>query len=91
MGLFDISKPRITKDEMSDARSVLYSKGFNDQDINEVKKIFRGDMTESRDIDNGIDAGELAAGIKWLKDNPSSHKLPPSKIAILEQVLKKKI
>jgi len=91
MGFFDAHKPRITKDEMSEARSVLYSKGFNDRDINEINKIFRGDMHESRDIDAGIDAKELEAGIKWLKDNPSSHKLPASKIAILEQVLKKKI
>ncbi len=92
MGLLDLfgsSKKSVSDNEFSDVRSRLYGKGFSDTQINDVKKIFRGDMAES--TESGIDTAEIKKGIEWMKKNMGSHSLSAEKIGILEKELNEEL
>ncbi len=89
--LFGGNKPKVSKDEFKDACSSLSSKGFSERELDEVKKIFRPDLEEELETERGIDKVELDNAIKWMKEHTADHCIPPSKISILEQVLRKRI
>ncbi|MBU1091359.1 hypothetical protein KKA27_00625 [Patescibacteria group bacterium] len=91
MGLFSSYKRNISRIEFSEACSVLYSTGFSETNVNDVHKVFRGDLDESLDSEKGIDAGEIERGIKWLGENKSKHSLSSGQIETLESVLRKKL
>lgn len=89
MGLF-FDEPRriITKREFQLLKSALHSNGFRRDDINNVIKIFWGDM-EEEGVYHGIDQKEVARGIKWLRENMSKHTLSEDQVNILEEKMKK--
>lgn len=90
MGLFGPTPPpRVTPEEFKNkVISQLYVHGFSQKERNEVEELFAGDMHEDREIDIGIDSGELARKIAWLRANTSKHILSEEKIGALENVLK---
>lgn len=91
MGLFDDSKPKISKSEFADVRSALYGKGFDEREIFEVEKIFRADLDDVRESDRGIDEQELAAALAWMRAHVGEHAVSEKKIDILEEVLRKRL
>ncbi len=90
MGLFGPTPPpRVTPEEFKKkVVSQLYVHGFSQKERNEVEELFAGDMYEDKEVDIGIDAGELARKVEWLKANPGKHVLSAEKISALEAVLK---
>ena len=90
MGLFGPMPPtRVTAQEFKDkVVSQLYVHGFSQKERNEVEELFMGDMYEDKEVDQGIDAQELARKIEWLKANTGKHILSAEKITALEQALK---
>ena len=90
MGLFGPTAPaRVTAQEFKDkVVSQLYVHGFSQKERNEVEELFMGDMYEDKEVDQGIDAQELARKIEWLKANTGKHILSAEKITALEQALK---
>lgn len=90
MGLFgQTPPPRVTAQEFKDkVISQLYVHGFSQKERDEIEELFAGDMYEDKEIDQGIDAQELARKIEWLKANTGKHILSTEKISALEQVLK---
>lgn len=89
--LFGTSKPKVSKEEFREACNFLSVKGFDEREINEVKKIFRADLEESSEYERGIDQKEIEQAMKWMREHTSSHCLSTSKIQILEEILKKKL
>jgi hypothetical protein len=81
----------ISKREFKEVRTRLYSKGFRSNEIDEVEKIFMGDMYEEGEKHRGIDSGELERGIKWMRENKSKHKLSDGRIDELEKILEGKL
>ncbi|OGD32466.1 hypothetical protein A3C91_02415 [Candidatus Azambacteria bacterium RIFCSPHIGHO2_02_FULL_52_12] len=90
MGLFGPTPPpRVTPEEFKNkVVSQLYVHGFSQKERNEVEELFAGDMYEDKEVDIGIDAGELARKIEWLKTNMDKHILSEEKIAALEAVFR---
>jgi len=90
MGLFGSTPPaRVTAQEFKDkVVSQLYVHGFSQKERSEVEELFVGDMYEDKEVDQGIDAQELARKIEWLKTNTGKHILSVEKITALEQALK---
>ena len=90
MGLFGPTAPaRVTAQEFKDkVVSQLYVHGFSQKERDEVEELFMGDMYEDKEVDQGIDAQELARKIEWLKANSGKHILSAEKITALEQALK---
>ena len=90
MGLFGSTPPaRVTAQEFKDkVVSQLYVHGFSQKERSEVEELFVGDMYEDKEVDQGIDAQELARKIEWLKANTGKHILSAEKITALEQALK---
>ena len=90
MGLFGPTAPaRVTAQEFKDkVVSQLYVHGFSQKERSEVEELFVGDMYEDKEVDQGIDAQELARKIEWLKANSDKHILSAEKITALEQALK---
>lgn len=82
------SKSKVTKEEFRKVRSALRSQGLSDYDLNDIEKVFRGDLAEA---DRGIDAQEIKKGIAWLKKNKSKHHLSSDQINKLSQELKKRL
>ena len=90
MGIFfDDSKPRITEEEFKKIRAHLYNVGFSSDQLDKIEGIFRGDMYEDNESDNGIDEKELKRAILWMKDNMSVHNISEQKINTLEEEMKK--
>lgn len=90
MGLF--SKPVITPHEFKkQIRRDLYSKGFSRKQLNEVEKVFRGDLSDKSPSSSfeGLDSKEIEGGVKWLRENPDKHKLSQDKISMLEESLRR--
>ena len=80
---------RVTPQEFKDkVVSQLYVHGFSQKERSEVEELFVGDMYEDKEVDQGIDAQELARKIEWLKTNTGKHILSAEKITALEQALK---
>ena len=90
MGLFGPTAPaRVTAQEFKDkVVSQLYVRGFSQKERDEVEELFMGDMYEDKEVDQGIDAQELARKIEWLKANSGKHILSVEKITALEQAFK---
>ena len=90
MGLFGPTPPaRVTAQEFKDkVVSQLYVHDFSQRERSEVEELFVGDMHEDKEMDQGIDAQELARKIEWLKANSDKHILSAEKITALEQALK---
>ncbi len=89
MGLFG-NTPNISQEEFRKVLGHFRAEGWSDSSIDMVESLFRGDMNESGDW-RGIDAKELADGIKWLRENRSKHSLIPQRIDALEQALRAKL
>lgn len=90
MGLFDPTPPpRVTPEEYKNkVVSQLYVYGFSQKERDEVEELLAGDMHEDKEIDIGVDAGELARKIAWLKANIGKHVLTAEKIDALEKAMK---
>jgi hypothetical protein len=93
MGIFfDSPKPRVTQEEWKKVRSSLYSlHNFTSKELDEVEEIFRGDMNETRSIDNGIDTDELVKGIQYMRQHMSLHHISQQKMNALEVEMMKYI
>jgi hypothetical protein len=91
MGLFGSTKKKVSKLEFKQVRTLLHHKGFSSREIDEVEMIFRADLNEPSQYEQGIDANEIDRGIKWMKSNKRSHFLSEGKIEILEDVLRGKL
>lgn len=92
MGFFsDDTKPRVTADEFKKVRSALSVQGFSTKEINRVEEIFRGDMYEEKEADNGVDEFELKAAITWMKAHSDEIYLSERQINIVEEEMMKKI
>ena len=87
--LFGSSKPKVSSVEFKRVRSHLHSNGFSREDINNVEKVFMGDLERSSSYEHGIDAKEVAERIKWLREHTSKHSLSPNQINTLEETLKR--
>ncbi len=88
MGIFSPTPgPRVTELEFQKVRSALRTHHFTDLDMEKVEGIFRGDLYEPRDIDKGIDRGEIARTIGWMREHPAVHKMSPEKVDTLEREL----
>lgn len=84
MGLFTTPKPkRITQEEFKDTMSRLYGK-LDEDERNEVEKLFRADLHESG-VESGISESEFTAAIHWLNENKSKHVLEDNDIALVIQ------
>jgi len=90
MGIFGPNPPpRVTPREFE--RKVLpqlYANSFSTRERNEVEKIFQADLDEERDIEIGIDSGELERRVQWLRGNLGKHELSEEKIEKLEEILR---
>lgn len=81
-------KPRVTKEEWQKVRSYLYeNKNFTQRELEEVEEIFRADLIEEKDIDNGIDASEITKGIQYMRTHKDVHHISDEKIIALEEQL----
>jgi len=92
MGFFDFgnSKPRVTKDEFKKkVRNTLYSKGFTEKELNQLEGFLGGDMQESLQREQGIDASEIDRAISWLRANPKLHTFSPEQINEIDAELRK--
>jgi len=65
--------------------------GFNRRELEEVNEIFRSDIDESQNYEQGISNEEIDKGIQWMRANPNVHHIPMQKIDILEKALKEKL
>ena len=88
--MFGSSKKIISRNEFDEVLSALYSKGFTKYNRDEVIKIFRGDLHETRTNERGIDEEELTRGLKWMRANISSHRISKDRIDMLEKVMRDK-
>lgn len=91
MGFFSFSRKIISQQEFKDLLSLLYAKGFQQREIKEVEKIFRGDLYESSDYERGIDATEIKHALSWMRKNPKHHDISKQKVDLLEELLKAKL
>ncbi|HEC30614.1 MAG TPA: hypothetical protein ENI66_01200 [Candidatus Yonathbacteria bacterium] len=91
MGLFGTNRKNVSRLEFREVRGALRSRGFSDNEVDDVSMIFRGDMESSSDVTRGIDAKEIAEGISWMRKNRSKHNIEEKKIGILEEILKEKL
>lgn len=90
MGFFG-SKPKVSKREFSEACSGLYSKGFTSSQVNKVKSIFAGDLYESVESQKGIDSGEIATRMKWMRKNKSVHGFSSKQMDVIEKQLRSRL
>ena len=65
--------------------------GFNRRELEEVNEIFRSDIDESQNYEQGISNEEIDKGIQWMRANMNAHHISASKIDILENALKSKL
>jgi len=93
MGIFfDDPKPRVTPLEWKKIRANLFdAHDFTTKELNEVEEIFRGDMYEEKEKDNGIDSEELIKGIQYMRDHINLHHISLEKINALEVEMMKHI
>ena len=85
-------KPRVTVEEWKKVRSNLYGEHhFTQNELDEIEEIFRADMYEEKEIDNGIDSDELVKGIQYMRDHINVHHISIEKINILETEMMKYI
>jgi hypothetical protein len=69
--------------------SALRAKGLSKSDIDNLKKVFRGDLEGARE-ERGIDRHELERGIKWLREHKGKHSLSSGQIDKFEEQMKGK-
>ena len=97
MGIFDIifgsSKPRVTDQEYKKVKSQLYMEGFTQRERNKVDEIFKPDYYETATASHPrcLEPKEIAARIKWMRENPSKHGFSPNRIDEIEQEMKKRL
>ena len=91
MGFFFNTKPKVTKEEFKKVRNYLYSAGFTHKELDEIAEIFRSDIDESQNFEQGISKEEIDKGIQWMRANVNVHHILSSKIDILEKALKGKL
>jgi hypothetical protein len=78
-------KPRVTLEEWKKVRDNLYGlHHFTSKELETIEGIFRGDMYETRPIDNGIDTEELIRGIQYMRQHMNIHHISLEKINALE-------
>lgn len=91
MSIFGSIKKKVTNEEFKKVRTILYSKGFTSKELDEVEKIFHGDLNEPSEDERGIDDEEIERGVEWMRKNKNNHFISDRKIEILESVLKSKL
>ena len=91
MSFFGSTKKKVSKLEFKQVRTILHHKGFSGREIDQVEMIFRADLNESSQYEQGIDAKEIEKGVKWMKKNKSSHGLSSNRIDTIESALKSKL
>ncbi len=93
MGIFfDSPKPRVTKEEWKKVRSTLYSTHrFTTKELDIVEGIFRGDMSEEKYKDAGIDTNELVKGLQYMRQHMNVHHISIEKLNALEIEMMKRI
>lgn len=93
MGIFfDSPKPRVTQEEWKKVRGILYTvHNFTTKELDTIEGIFRGDMSEEKYKDMGVDTDELIRGIQYMRQNINVHRISADKINKLEMEMMKKI
>jgi hypothetical protein len=87
---FDGPKPRVTAEEWKKIRGSLYDlHHFTTIELNKAEEIFRGDMSEQKILDCGIDTFEVVKGIQWMREHLNAHHIPMEKINALEMEMMK--
>jgi len=66
----------------------LRARNYTDQELEDVEKIFMGDLYEDYDR-RGIDEKELKERFKWMRANKSKHSLDSDELDELESEMKK--
>lgn len=85
MGFF-FSNPIVGQEEFKKVRSYLYSNGFSEHDLTELKKIFSASLTNQ-----GINRKELEAGLRWLRENMGHHTFSKNQVNMIEEAMNKKL
>jgi hypothetical protein len=75
---------KITEQSWKRLRSTLYGKGVSTTHLGVLDGLFSGDIHETSVHERGIDQTEFENKIKWMRDNPSKHKISQRHIDILE-------
>jgi len=84
MGIFFGPSAKITPGEFErELRRALRKQGFSDVDLDEVTKVFQGDLKEGGG-GYGISKSEFKERMKWLRDNKSKHRLDTKELGQLE-------
>jgi hypothetical protein len=96
MGLYNIlfggsGKKRVSEKEYRKAKGELYTEGMSKFHRAKVDEIFSPEFNE-RGTDahpRGLEATEIEARLKWMRENKSKHGLSDSEITKIEDALKK--
>lgn len=86
MGLFGDDK-KVSKNELKDVRTRLSQKGFDKTELDDVDKIFHGELNEQ----GGAAAKDVKANVDWMRKNMGKHHFSSREIDTMEQELKKKL
>ena len=91
MGVFLKSSKKITKREFEKElpRALRKKKIFSDVDMDEIEKVFQGDLYEGSSSGDGITEEELKKRFEWLRENKSKHKLDRKELDALEAEMRK--
>jgi len=92
-GIGGSSKQRVTEQEYKKVKSALWSEGFSQRERDKIDDIFAPDfkMQETSSHPRGLEASEIDARIKWMKENKSKHGFSDGKINEIEATLKRKL
>ncbi|HEY4477617.1 MAG TPA: hypothetical protein VJB56_03215 [Candidatus Paceibacterota bacterium] len=87
MGLFGDDK-KVSKDELKDVRSRLSQKGFDKTELDDVDKVFHGELNERG---GGATAKDVKDNVDWMRKNMGKHHFSKEEIDRIEQEMKKKL
>lgn len=98
MGFFDgifggSNKPRVTAKEFKKVRGEMMNQGFNKLQRDRMEAIFKPDLYEKPTVAHkkGLEAGEIDARVKWLRENKSKHKFSDHQIDEIESDFKERL
>ncbi len=91
--VFGTPKPRVTDKEFKKVRSTMANQGFSKIQRDKVEAIFKPDLYEKPTDAHkrGLEAGEIDARIKWLRENKSKHNFSDHQIGEIETDLKNRL
>ncbi|OGZ97092.1 MAG: hypothetical protein A3I44_01040 [Candidatus Sungbacteria bacterium RIFCSPLOWO2_02_FULL_51_17] len=84
---------QVTPEEYKKVRSELSQQGMSTRKLDELDKLYRGDMDSSSraSSDRGIQPQELEDSIKWLHENKSKHLFDSRDIDMIHETMKKRL